>query len=163
MNGIGIKSLENFPKLENLQILELNNNHLNGDDLNNLISLFPNLYKIKLEHNNINSLEKFKEFSNSKLKKINLLNNPVCENKDYKQKLFDMIPNLKSVDGIDRDGNEIESTDYGDEGNEEDDFEGEEFEEEEGDDIEENEDDEDNEGNDDEEEDEGKTKKKTSH
>ena len=74
-----------------------------------------------------------------------------------------MIPNLKSVDGIDRDGNEIESTDYGDEGNEEDDFEGEEFEEEEGDDIEENEDDEDNEGNDDEEEDEGKTKKKTSH
>ena len=162
MNGIGIKSLENFPELENLQILELNNNHLNGDDLKNLVSLFPNLYKIKLEKNKIESLENFKEFSKSKLKKINLLDNPVCQNEDYKQKLFEMIPNLMSVDGIDREGNEIESTNYGEEENEEDEFEGVDFEGEE-DEEEENEDDEENEGNDDDEEDEGKPKKKNLH
>ena len=154
MNGIGIKSLENFPELENLQILELNNNHLNGDDLKNLVSLFPNLYKIKLEKNKIESLENFKEFSKSKLKKINLLDNPVCQNEDYKQKLFEMIPSLMSVDGIDREGNEVESTLYGEEDEEADDLDYEEGEgEEEGDLSEEDEEGEDNGEEDDEDDD----------
>lgn len=170
MNGIGLKSLKNFPKLENLQILELNNNNLDGKDLNVLVELFPKLYKVKLENNHIENLEIFNQLTNSKIEKINIKENPVVsENENYKKELFEIIPSLKSIDGEDKDGNPIESTDYGDDSGEGEDYEGEEFEgEDDMDEDEENEDDEDDEvdedieeGEDDEEED--KPPKKKSH
>ena len=142
LNGIGLKSLKNFPRLEELQILELNNNHLNGDDLNILVELFPKLYKVKLENNHIKSLEIFNQLTNSKIEKINIKDNPVVsENENYKKELFEIIPSLKSIDGEDKEGNPIESTDYGDDSGEGD-YEGEEFE---GDDEDIDEDDEENE------------------
>jgi len=168
LNGIGLKSLKNFPKLEELQILELNNNHLNGDDLKVLVELFPKLYKVKLENNYIKSLEIFNQLSDSKIEKINIKDNPVVsENENYKKELFEIIPSLKSIDGEDKEGNPIESTDYGDDSEEGEEYEGEEFEGEDDEDIdeddEENEDDEeevDEEGEDD---DEDKPPKKKSH
>jgi hypothetical protein len=142
LNGIGLKSLKNFPKLENLQILELNNNNLDGNDLNVLVDLFPKLYKVKLENNHIENLEIFNQLTNSKIEKINIKENPVVsENENYKKELFEIIPSLKSIDGEDKEGNPIESTDYGDDSGEGD-YEGEEFE---GDDEDIDEDDEENE------------------
>ena len=84
----------------------------------------PSLYKIKLENNLIESLDTLKCLVNYKIKKINLSGNPVVEsNPNYRKELFETIPSLESIDGIDKAGEKVESTIYG---GEEDDEEGEE-------------------------------------
>ena len=120
-------------------------------------------------------MDKFKKLTQSKIEKINIKDNPVVsENENYKKILFEIIPSLKSIDGEDKEGNPIESTDYGDSEEEEGDYEGEEFEGESGDEIgEEDEGDveddevdeviEDEEDNDDDEEEDKPPKKKSQH
>ena len=75
-------------------------------------------------------MDKFKKLTQSKIEKINIKDNPVVsENENYKKILFEIIPSLKSIDGEDKEGNPIESTDYGDSEEEgEGEYEGEEFE-----------------------------------
>ena len=47
------------------------------------------------------------------IKKINLSGNPfIKDNPDYKNKLFDIFLSLISIDGTDKEGNDIESTEY---------------------------------------------------
>ena len=56
-----------------------------------------------------------------KIHKINLSGNPVVEsNPNYRKELFEMIPSLESVDGIDKTGEKVESTIYGGEEDDED-------------------------------------------
>ena len=180
LNSIGLTSLENFPKLENLQIvskylkyfnnliqIELNGNKLKGDDLEILLKNCPDLYKIKLEHNLIENLDNLKCLANYKIKKINLEGNPLTKkNENYRKELFQMVPSLESIDGYDKDGNEVESTLY----NEEDEEEGDDADYEEGEDDgdysddvedEEGEDNGDDDEDDDEEDDEEKPQKKS--
>lgn len=105
----------------------------------------PKLYKIKLEHNLIDSFENLKCLSKYNITKINLEGNPlVSTNENYRDELFKLVPSLECIDGIGKEGNEIESTLYGGE-EEEEDAEYDEEEAEEGDDIS----DEDEEGEDD--------------
>ena len=105
----------------------------------------PKLYKIKLEHNLIDSFENLKCLSKYNITKINLEGNPlVSTNENYRDELFKLVPSLECIDGIGKEGNEIESTLYGGE-EEEEDAEYDEEEGEEGDDIS----DEDEEGEDD--------------
>ena len=79
----------------------------------------PNLYKLKIEENEIDSPDKFKCLTNLNLKKINLLGNPLVEkDKDYSKIFFDMFKNLESVDDKDKEGNEVDSTVYGGEDDE---------------------------------------------
>ena len=122
--------------------------------------------KIKLEENNIESLDKLKCFAGHKLKKINLEGNPiVTSNENYKKELFELIPSLVSIDGTDKNGEIIESTYYGGEEDEEEEFdeiEGEEFEDDEGEGG--NDEGEDDEGDGEEDDDDEKKKnKKTKH
>ena len=132
MNGIGLTSLQNFPLLKELQIvsnfffnkkfkfqLELNKNKIKGDDLQILSTQCPNLYKLKIEENEIDSPDKFKCLTNLNLKKINLIGNPLVDkDKDYSKIFFEMFKNMESVDDKDRDGQEVESTVYGGEDDE---------------------------------------------
>ena len=180
LNSIGLTCLENFPKLENAQIvskylkyftnliqIELNGNKLKGDDLEILLKNCPDLYKIKLEHNLIENLDNLKCLANYKIKKINLEGNPLTtKNENYRKELFQMVPSLESIDGYDKDGNEVESTLY----NEEDEEEGDDADYEEGEDDgdysddvedEEGEDNGDDDEDDDEEDDEEKPQKKS--
>ena len=115
---------------------------------------------VKLENNCIDSIDKLKCLSNYKIKKINLLGNPFLSNNEkYRDELFELIPSLESIDDKDRQGENVESTEYNEEEDGEFDGEGEE----EGDLSEEDEEygDEDGEGEDDEEDDEDKPQKKT--
>ena len=142
LNQIGLTSLENFPFLKNTQIvsslffikffqIELNENKLKGDDLEILLKNCPSLYKIKLEHNLIDNFDNLKCLSNYNIKKIDLEGNPlVSTNESYREELFKLVPSLECIDRLDKEGNEIESTLYGGE-EEEDDGEYEEGEEEE--------------------------------
>jgi len=60
LNGIGFKSLKNFPRIETLEVLELRQNKLTGDDFDLIKNLFPKLFKLKVGENPINSLDVFK-------------------------------------------------------------------------------------------------------
>ena len=114
--------------------------------------------------NKIDSIENFKGLKDSKIQKISVEDNPfIADNSDYKEKLFDMIKSLVSIDGKDKEGKEIVSTEYGEEvdfeGDELEEGEGEEFEEGEGEEFEEGEEDEDDGEDDDDDEDEKPNKK----
>ena len=179
MNNVGLTTLDNFPKLNSLKIvrkkqiltliitifqLELNHNKLNGDDIEILVKQCPKLYKIKIEDNNIDSIDKLKCLAQLKeLKKINVKGNPfMTKNPKYNNELFDMIITLESVDSQDKKGNEVESSIY-EEGEEEEDdeefIEDDEYDDEEGEEYNDDEDDEDDDEDDDDDE-EGKPKKR---
>ena len=71
--------------------------------MNALVNQCPKLYKIKLEKNKIESLDKLKCLAGHKITKINLEGNPLVEsNKEYRKELFELIPSLVSIDGIDK-------------------------------------------------------------
>ena len=182
MNNVGLTTLENFPELKNLKIvrkklfltfviiilqLELNQNKLNGDDIEILVKQCPNLYKLKIENNNIVSIDKLKCLAKlDGLKKINVKGNPLVDtNPKYNNELFDMIKTLESVDSQDKEGKDVESSIYeeGEEEEDDDDFieDDEEYDDEdEGEEYNDDEDDEDDEDDDDEEEKPKKRQKK---
>ena len=98
----------------------MSGNKLNGDDINILVEQCPQLYKIKLENNQIDDLDKLKCLAGHHLTKINLSGNPIVNsNENYKKELFELIPSLIAIDGTDKDGGEVESTIYGGEEDEE--------------------------------------------
>lgn len=98
----------------------MSGNKLTGDDINILVEQCPQLYKIKLENNQIDDLDKLKCLAGHHLTKINLSGNPIVNSNDnYKKELFELIPSLIAIDGTDKDGGEVESTIYGGEEDEE--------------------------------------------
>lgn len=135
LNGFGLESLKNFPKIATLQVLELRTNQLTGSDFAKLKELYPELYKLKVGENPIKDLNVFKVLSDSVLRKLELTETPASNTKDYRNTLFSMISGLESVDGQTKEGEEASSTLYEDdegelaESGDEDDFEGEDDEE----------------------------------
>ena len=96
----------------------MNDNKLEGDDLNIIVKQCPNLRKIKLENNNIKNVNNLKKLTGLNIKKINLRGNPLIkDNPDYKNKLFDIFLSLISIDGTDKEENDIESSEYENEQN----------------------------------------------
>ena len=115
-----------------------------------------------MEQNQIDSLEKLKCLAGYKIRKINLEGNPVVENnKEYRKELFDLIPSLTSIDGIGKEGENVESTFYG--GEEEDgEFDGE-IDDDEGEEIDDGGEDDEGDEEEDDEEGENKPNKKPKH
>ncbi len=135
LNGLGLKSLTNFPKLPCLQIvilfcykiqLEIRQNELDGSDFKEIKSLFPNLYKVKVGENPIKSIEAFKVFSGTQIRKLELIGTPAAKEANYREELFKNLKNVEAVDSKDKEGEDVESTIYDEEGDEfdDEDFEG---------------------------------------
>lgn len=135
LNNFGLACLKNLPTLPNLEILEIRENLLLGDDFNLITAQYPNLKKLKLGGNPIKKFEVFDVFSKSDLLSIELFNTPVSLKKGYREVLFHKLRSLESIDNIDRDGYHLESDfyqdddsdaweddDYEEEGNGEDEF-----------------------------------------
>ena len=114
LNGFGLESLKNFPKIATLQVLEIRQNALQGNDFAALKDLYPELYKLKVGENPIKNLDVFKVLANSSIKKVELSDIPAIEGKDYRKILFDLMPNLEIVDNQTKDGDEASSTIYED-------------------------------------------------
>ena len=114
LNKIGLKSLENFPCIKNLHCLSLNDNNLNGEDLDVINKLYPYLHKLKICGNKIEKFDIFEKLENcGSLDKIEVKDNPfINEDNNYKEKLFNKLPKIKAIDKETRDGDEILSTDY---------------------------------------------------
>ena len=74
--------------------------------------------KIKIENNDIKEIEKLKNLLGLNIKKLNVKGNPFLkDNINYKKELYDIFLSLICIDDCDKEGNEIESTEYGDEHN----------------------------------------------
>ena len=128
INGLGLKTLKNFPCIPNLYILQVKNNKLSGEDFDEILKLYPGLYKLKVSNNLIKSINVFAPLEKSKIKKIEIEDNPVNKNDKYREELFNIMPNLISINREKRDGEVLESKIYNEvcENSDEDDYDGEE-------------------------------------
>ena len=114
LNNIGLENLTNFPDIRGLMILSLNNNKLKGDDFSIIPKIYPNLYKLKISGNNIESIDNLSCLSQIQLKKIEVKENPFTKNdKEYREKIYKLIPSVEIVDQKQKNGQEIDTTDYG--------------------------------------------------
>lgn len=114
--NVGLTSLKGFPKLPNLKKLELSDNRIS----NGLDSLkgSPKLTHLNLSGNRLKdfeSLEPLNEFKT--LKNLDLFNNDVTNIPKYKEKIFNLIPNLKYLDGFDAKGQEAEDSEVDEDDN----------------------------------------------
>uniref|UniRef100_A0A9J8A975 Acidic leucine-rich nuclear phosphoprotein 32 family member n=1 Tax=Cyprinus carpio carpio TaxID=630221 RepID=A0A9J8A975_CYPCA len=165
--NVGLLSVSNLPKLGKLKKLELSDNRISGG-LDVLAEKLPNLTHLNLSGNklkDISTLEPLKKLDH--LKSLDLFNCEVTNLNDYRESVFNLLPQLTYLDGYDMEDHEASDSDGeadgvddddDEEGEEEEDEDGEEeeFDEEEDDDDEEDEvegeeDDEDGSGEDEEE------------
>ena len=113
LNNLGLKSLKNFPAIKGLYYLSIKNNELNGDDFDLIPRLFPGLKKLKISGNVIEKVNNLGKLSQLKLRKIEVKENPFSVgNKTYKKKVFQLLPCLEIVDQETEGGEEVETTDY---------------------------------------------------
>ena len=98
----------------------MTDNKLSGAELKNLVK-YKNLATIKFAANNVkevSELSVLKELTN--LRNLDLGGNPVAETEGYREKVFEMFPELVVLDNYDREGVEYISEDDEDYGDEED-------------------------------------------
>lgn len=113
LNNLGLKSLKNFPAIKGLYYLSIKNNELNGDDFDLIPKLYPGLQKLKISGNVIEKVNNLAKLSKLKLRKIEVKENPFSVgNQTYKKKVFQLLPSLEIVDQETEGGEEIETTDY---------------------------------------------------
>lgn len=106
--NVGLVSLKSFPKLPALRKLELSDNRIHNA-LSNLTGS-PKLTHLNLSGNRIKDFEELqplKELEN--LEVLDLFNNEVTMTPNYRDKIFELIPSLKYLDGFDKDDAEAPS------------------------------------------------------
>lgn len=80
-----------------------------------MVNNCPNLRKLKIENNDIKELDQLKNLSGLNIKKINIKGNPFTEgNNEYIKELYKIFLSLICINDIDKEGNDVESTEYGD-------------------------------------------------
>ena len=112
--NVGLVTLKGFPKLPKLKKLELSDNRLTGGL--NLLHGSPKLQHLNISGNRIKdleALEPLKEFHD--LVNLDLYNCEVTKSDDYRPKVFELLPNLHSLDGYDRNEREVADSDESDE------------------------------------------------
>ncbi|ODM92721.1 Acidic leucine-rich nuclear phosphoprotein 32 family member A [Orchesella cincta] len=112
--SVGLTSLKGFPKLPKLKKLELSENRISGGlavlkDCEKLTVLNLSNNKIK----DLTALQDLRPLAN--LRVLDLYRNDVTGEADYRDKVFDMLPQLTYLDGSDKGGKEYEESDVEDE------------------------------------------------
>ena len=93
--------------MENLIRIELSENNI-LDDLSALCNC-PKLQEIDLAGNKIADVDMLKPLADLKdLKILDLFGCPITESDDYRQKVFNLLPQLELLDRADKDGKEVE-------------------------------------------------------
>lgn len=112
--NVGLTTLKGFPKLPKLRKLELSDNRLTGGL--NLLHGSPKLLHLNLGGNRIKdfeALEPLKEFH--ELVSLDLYHCEITKTEDYRKKVFELLPNLKALDGFDKYDAEVADSDEDDE------------------------------------------------
>ncbi|XP_050092794.1 acidic leucine-rich nuclear phosphoprotein 32 family member A isoform X2 [Anopheles aquasalis] len=100
--NVGLVSLKNFPKLINLKKLELSDNRI-SNSLSHLTGS-PKLTHLNLSGNRIKDFDELKPLQNlGNLEVLDLFNNQVTLVENYRDKIFQLLPSLKYLDGFDKD------------------------------------------------------------
>lgn len=112
--NVGLTSLKGFPKLPNLKKLELSKNRIsNGLQV---LQSCTKLTELNLSSNKIkdlDTLEPLKEFKN--LKSLDISNNEAALIDNYREKVFNLIPQLKYLDGYDAEDQASDDSEVDDE------------------------------------------------
>lgn len=109
--NIGVSSLEQFPKLQNLQKLILSDNRIAGG-LEFLVEAgLDSLRDLDLSNNRIQYIEDLAPLAQLKLVSLDLYECPVTRVKDYRSRVFGLIKSLKYLDKMDAEENERPESD----------------------------------------------------
>jgi hypothetical protein len=122
MAGVGVTSLEGFPRLRNLIRLTLSDNRIAGG-LDHLVAAgLSSLRDLDLSNNRIQDVDVLAPLAALRLVSLDLYECPVTRVKDYRSRVFGLIRTLKYLDKMDADENERpESDDDDDDGDGEED------------------------------------------
>ncbi|KAK9108832.1 hypothetical protein Sjap_016892 [Stephania japonica] len=119
--NVGVSSLENFPRLRNLQRLILSDNRIAGG-LEFLVAAgLESLRDLDLSNNRIQSIEDLEPLARLQLVSLDLYECPVTRVMDYRSKVFGLIRSLKYLDKMDVEENERPESDEEEEDEEDDD------------------------------------------
>lgn len=135
MVDVGLTSLAKLPHLPKLLKLEISDNSISGG-LDKLAEKCPILTYLNLSGNKIKELTAIKALQNCKsLRSLELYGCEVTSLEDYREGVFDLLPQVTFLDGYDQEDNEVPDSDLDDtagptgDGEEEDDDEDEDSEE----------------------------------
>lgn len=104
MSQMGLNSLENWPKLNSVYLLNLNRNKLRSGLLA-IVKNMPHVAELELEYNQFASIDELKELEElPNLVLLTLQGNPITMRPNYREELFNLLPNLKTIDNYDREG-----------------------------------------------------------
>jgi hypothetical protein len=103
-----VKSLETFPSLPLLKVLDLCENEISS--LAPLANLqLKNLETLDISVNCISSFDELKHLAKfPSIKSIKIDGNPIADEADTREKLFALLPKLESIDDVDREGNRVD-------------------------------------------------------
>ena len=103
-----LANLKGLNKLAKLETLDLSENNLNDQTASEYLERCGStLKRLFLAGNKIEKSDTFKSLENAKLRQLDLLGCPLSSNENYRKELFDLLKNLKIVDGVNRDGVEV--------------------------------------------------------
>ncbi|XP_060937463.1 acidic leucine-rich nuclear phosphoprotein 32 family member E-like [Limanda limanda] len=106
MVNVGLNSLAKLPSLPKLHKLEVSDNTISGG-LDQLVEKCPNLTYLNLSGNKIKELSGVEPLQSLKnLKSLDLYSCEVTTLEDYRDAVFQLLPQLTFLDGFDQDDNE---------------------------------------------------------
>ncbi|KAJ8354648.1 hypothetical protein SKAU_G00222150 [Synaphobranchus kaupii] len=125
MVNVGLTSLSKLPSLPKLHKLELSDNNISGG-LETLSEKCPNLTYLNLSGNKIKELSTVEALQNLKnLKSLDLFNCEITTLEEYRESIFELLPQVTYLDGFDQEDNEAPDSEAdGDDDDEDDDEEG---------------------------------------
>ncbi|KAM8921617.1 acidic leucine-rich nuclear phosphoprotein 32 family member E isoform 14-T14 [Pelodytes ibericus] len=106
MANVELSSLAKLPKLAKLRKLELSDNSISGG-LDVLAERCPNLTYLNLSGNKIKDLSTVEALANLKnLKSLDLFSCEITNSDDYRENIFQRLPQITYLDGFDQEDNE---------------------------------------------------------
>ncbi|XP_030644677.1 acidic leucine-rich nuclear phosphoprotein 32 family member E isoform X5 [Chanos chanos] len=124
MVNVGLTSLAKLPSLPKLRKLELSDNNISGG-LETLAEKCPNLTYLNLSGNKIKELSTVEALQNLKnLKSLDLFNCEITTLEEYRESIFELLPQVTYLDGFDAEDNEAPDSEADDDDDDEDGEEG---------------------------------------
>ncbi|MBN3324283.1 AN32E protein, partial [Atractosteus spatula] len=106
MVNVGLTSLAKLPSLPKLRKLELSDNNISGG-LETLSEKCPSLTYLNLSGNKIKDLGTVEALQNLKnLKSLDLFNCEITSLEEYRESIFELLPQITYLDGFDQEDNE---------------------------------------------------------